>query len=237
MRSLFPVLLAAALLTSVASAKPAATHDPAAILRVAKAAAGGAALDKLTGSYEQGEHGGNRYTTWLNFQRYGMRNENTRNGVTRTTGFNGKVFWQVGPDGAVTIKDDPASLREAITTAYVSNTGYFYPDRFPARLRYLGEEHAGGRVFDAIETEPQGGRPFQLWFDRKTHQLARVVDDGGDPATWVEATDLRKMGPGLVASRLVIHRMADGKVLDVGEVGSVEYRDVPASTFDPPARP
>jgi hypothetical protein len=214
----------------------AAGHDPASILRQAKAAAGGAAWDAKTGSYEEGVHGAVRYKTWLDYRTYRMRSESEHDGVRSTVGFNGKISWRVGPDGKVTVKDDPDTLREAITTAYASNAGYFWPDRFPATFRYVREARAGGRTFDVIEVAPKGGRAFEVWFDRRTHLLGRIVDQKGTPPVWVEIKPPRRVGDVTVSMGGVIHSF-DGAFSEDMRVASVEYRDVPDSTFDPPASP
>jgi hypothetical protein len=228
-------LVIAAILTAplLATAHP-ETHDPLAILRAAKTAAGGRALDRAEGSYEEGRHGDTIYRTWLNFKRYGMKSESIRNGVHRTIGFNGQVQWNVGPDGKVSTKSDDAALREAIVTAYVSNNGYFYPDRFPAEFHFLRVARADGRAFDVIEVEPKGGRAVQLWIDRRSHLVSRLVDEKGSPPVSVEISDYRRVGGALIAFRGTV-RTLDGKVVDKLRVGSVTFKSLPSTTFDPPA--
>jgi hypothetical protein len=231
--------LTLALAATIAAAAPALAHqkapDAATILRQAKAAAGGAALDAQAGTYEEGVHGAIHYKTWLTHRQYGMRSDSEHDGVTSAVGFNGKIQWRLGPDGKVTIKDDAASISEAITTAYVSVGGYFFPDRFPATVRYLRSTRAKGRAFDVIEAEPTGGRAFELWFDHRSHLLGRIVDPKGTPAVWVELSDYRRLDGTLEAVRGVVHKFDDGAIVDHISVGPVVTRDVPASTFDPPA--
>jgi hypothetical protein len=211
-----------------------ATPDPMAIIQAAKAASGGQAWERLTGSFEQGAHGATTYTTWLDHRCYCMKSESVRDGRHTTIGFNGRVQWRLAPDGRLSIRNDPETVREAVTTAYVSINGYFFPRRFPARFRYLQAASEGGRAFDVVEASPEGGRAFQLWFDRGSHLLARVVDDQGSPPVSVELSDHRRIGRVLVAFRGVVRTQA-GAVIDEGRVGSVVYRSVPARTFDPPA--
>ena len=134
------------------------------------------------------------------------------------------------------IKDDPATLSEAITTAYASNNAYFYPDRFPATFRYIREVRDKGQALDVIEEVAQGRpAPFRAMV-RPPHAplLRRIVDRTGTPPIWVELKHRRDIDGALVAMGGVIHKL-DGTVLEEMQVGSVEYRDVPASTFDPPA--
>ena len=236
MRALLSAALLVAATTPLYASAHTATHDPATILRAAKAAAGGRALDRADGSYEEGRHGDTTYRTWLNFRHYGMKSESIRNGVHRTMGFNGRVQWSVGPDGKVSTKSDDAALREAILTAYVSNNGYFYPDRFPAAFRYVRAARANGRDFDVIEVEPKGGRAAELWIDRRSHLVRRLVDEKGPPPISVQISDYRRVGGALIAFRGTV-RTLDGKVVDKLRVGSVTFKTLPAETFDPPVTP
>jgi hypothetical protein len=163
-----------------------------------------------------------------------MRYDSTRNGVTRTTGFNGRALWRQAADGQVSVLTDPDSLRQGVTTAYVNIRGFFYPDRFPARFRYLREVSDGGRAFDVIEVAPKGGLAFPLWFDRKTHRLARIIDEDG--GTWVGLSEDTRNGPAWTAARAIVHK-ADGTVVEDGHVATVRYEAQPQVLFDPPAAP
>ncbi|HWE44948.1 MAG TPA: hypothetical protein VG407_02880 [Caulobacteraceae bacterium] len=209
-------------------------RDPAAILRAARVATGGRALDAKDGAYEEGRHGDTTYRTWLDFKHYGMKSESLRDGKRRTVGFNGSIQWTQGPDGAVTVKSDADSLREAVTTAYVSNNGYFYPERFPASFRYVRLAREHGRSFDVVEASPKGSRPAEFWIDRRTHLIVRIVDNDGKPPVSVEISDYRKLDGTRVAFRGIV-RTLDGKVVDRVEVKSVTYRRQPRAVFEPPA--
>ncbi|OYY91064.1 MAG: hypothetical protein B7Y45_05085 [Sphingomonas sp. 28-66-16] len=56
--------------------------------------------------------------------------------------------------------------------------GFFFPDRFPATVSYRRSAREGGRRFDIIRVTPQGSRPLDIWFDRRTHLIKRVIDKG-----------------------------------------------------------
>jgi hypothetical protein len=211
-----------------------ARHDPATVLDAARIAAGGKALDAKEGVYEEGRHGDVTYRTWLDLKHYGMKSESERDGKRRTIGFNGSIQWVQGPDGAVVIKSDADSLREAVLTAYVSNNGFFYPERFPALFRYVRLARASGHSFDVIEASPKGGRPVEIWFDHRTHLLARLVDNDGKPPVTVEVSDFRHLEGTHVGFGGVI-KSPDGKVLDRMQVRSVTYGPQPRAVFDPPA--
>jgi hypothetical protein len=164
-----------------------------------------------------------------------MRVDATRGGNTRSQGFDGTSSWRAAGPERVDIKTDPASLKEAILTAYLSTNGFYFPDRFPATMRYLRSVAEGSRQFDIVEMAPRGGRPFEVWFDSRSHLIQRVVDAGGTPPVRVEAGDYRRNADGLmVAYRLDVYG-ADGKLLDRGALTSFECGAIDNGIFAPPA--
>jgi hypothetical protein len=220
-------------------APPVATVPPLsralAVVTASKLASGGSAWDLPHGCFEQGTHGDGAvsYKTWFNLRRYGMRVESERAGSKRVMGFNGRVSWMVGPGGQVVQRDDADSLQEAINTAYLSNNAFFFPDRFPADFKYLREAIEGGTAFDVLEVTPRGGRPMELWFDRGTHLLGRVVDTDGKPPMRVTAGDYRRVDKMAVAFALDVSA-PDGKIADRGRLTSISCGPIDEKLFDPP---
>lgn len=208
-----------------------AAPTAAEVLAAAKAASGGKAWDALTGSYEKGAHGPVTYETWLDFRAYGMRMASVTPKGSQEQGFDGAVAWRRAGDGPPQISRDPAALREATITAYVSANGFFFPERFPAQADYLRQE-AG---FDVVRVEPKGGRPVELWFDATTRLLGRIVDPAGPRPVTVSLSDYRKVGDVLIAFRAVVTG-PNGDVLDEGTVGAVEHHPVDRSLFAPAGR-
>lgn len=219
-------------------AAPVAAQPPSAsaVLAAAKEASGGAAWDRIDGLAERGAHGGTAYRTWLDFRRPGMRMETGAGETLRVQGYDGIALWRARGTGPAMLSTDPAALREAITTFYISNNGFFFPDRFPAATRYLREEADGDQRFDAIEVTPEGGRPVELWFDRTSHLLVRVVDRAGTPPVMVTASDYRPVDGVMVAFRMTVRTM-DGTIVDEGIVDSVAFGPVDRTLYAPPERP
>lgn len=221
------VAIAAALLILP---RPAQTAPTAAeVLAAAKAASGGKSWDALTGSYEKGSHGPVSYETWLDFRAYGMRMTSTTPGGSQAQGFDGAVSWRRTGANPPEVSRDPAAVREAVITAFVSTNGFFFSDRFPAEVEYLRRDSG----FDVLRAEPQGGRAVELWFDANTHLLGRIVDPEGPQPVTVSLSDYRKVGDVLIAFRAVV-RGPNGMVLDEGRVEVVEHRPVDRSLFAPP---
>jgi len=227
-----------ALLAVVALAGPVRAQAPSAeaVVAAAKRAMGGSAWDGLEGCHEQGSHGDGAiaYQTWFRLTGYGMRVEGRRGESVRTNGFNGQVSWQAADGAAPRLATGEAELREAVTTAYVSSNGFFFPDRFPATMRYLREDAHGERRFDVVEIVPDRGRALEYWFDRNTHYLGRVVDPR-DGVT-VDAGDYRRVGQLAVAFSLTVSA-PDGTVQDRGALTSLVCGPSDAALFDPPPTP
>lgn len=216
-----------------ASAKP-SSHKAMAILAEVKTASGGAAWDKVAGWHENGVHGTTAYETQLDYLHYGSLFKQTRDGQTHLRGFNGTVAWDEGPDGKVVLSTEPSRLADARTTAYGSINGFFFSDRFPARFDYLRAVKEGGHRYDVLRIVPEGANPFELWVDRATHLVAKLVDRSGKrpvvaTITGYEEVEGLKLGSGFTISDGV---PAHAQTV---HIGSYELAPVSRAIFDPPA--
>ena len=229
-----------AVIALLASADPGRAQAPPsraeAVVAASKQATGGSAWDELQGCYEEGTYagGGIAYRTWFRLTGYGIRVESRSDGVTRTIGFNGNASWRTDGAGGVDVRTDADGLREAITTAYLSSNGFFFPERFRASFGYARQAEHGGRSFDVVEITPAGGRPLDYWFDRDTHFLGRVVDRRGTMPVTVEAGDYRRAGNVAVAFSLDMIG-PDGAIANRGVLTALSCGPVDAALFDPPA--
>lgn len=226
--------LAAAACTLAGPAQGAdSTRKALAVLAQAKAASGGAAWDRITGWRETGRHGQTTYATLLDFRRYGARFASTRDGRTTVRGYDGQIAWEMGPDGKVAASRDPARLAEARQSAYGSAFGFFFSDRFPARFEDLGVRTDGGSSFEVIRTTPEGAPPFELWIDRSTHRVARLVDRNGPQPVTGRFSDERRVGGVTVPFRIDLSDGDPGHA-QTGQVESVVLEPVPRTAFEPP---
>ncbi len=202
MRKLLAGILAAACLAGPAHA---IDYSPAAkrVLAEARAASGGGAWNSLRGWRETGRRDGRRYEAWRDPVRYGQRVQTGEAAGLHVHAFNGQADWQILPGGVLTGADDPATLAQARTTAFFAVNGFFYPGRFSAKGESLGVRKERGRAFDVLRIHPNGGKPRELWFDRRTHLLARIIDRTGPRPLAMELSDYRRVGPVRVAFRAV----------------------------------
>lgn len=77
--------------------------------------------------------------------------------------------------GGVLSENMPAEHARALTRAYLDARGYWKPKRWPASIKLIGTESLAKRAYQVIQVTPKGGASAQLWFDAKTHLLARQV--------------------------------------------------------------
>lgn len=148
------------------------------VLARARAAAGGAACDRvrtlrIDGTISVGGLSGPSTQRIDRMTRRALR-EFTLGPASYATGFDGARAWRRSPNGDVTLQDAEAGLRVAVTQAWLDACGWWSTTSDGARLDSLGIREADGQSFDVVQAAPAGGEPMQLWFDRATHLLARV---------------------------------------------------------------
>ncbi|MGZ5947978.1 MAG: hypothetical protein ACXWKV_15525 [Caulobacteraceae bacterium] len=169
------------------------------VLSAARAASGGAGWKYLRGWHETGRLDGVAYETWIDPLRFGMRTETHEAAGVRVHGFNGQGDWEIAPGGQAVGTGDPVAVARARTAAFFTGELFLYPGRFEAKVAMLGVRQAGGQSYDVLKMEPWGGEAREVWFDRRTHLVARIVDRRGSRPTTIELSDYRKVGPVRVA--------------------------------------
>lgn len=208
------------------------SRDALRVLSQARAATGGAGWNILRGIHETGVVGGVRYERWLDPLRYGARVETLEPAGKRVHAFNGIADWQILPDGRLTGADDYPAQAQARTDAFFAVQGYFYSGRFDARGVYLGARQADGRAYEALLIHPKGGKPRELWFDRRTRLLGRIIDRNGPKPVILEVSDYRKVGPVLMAFRYAAPGSSPGPHDRV--VDSIDFRPASRALFSLP---
>ena len=232
------LLLAFSVAAAPASAQP---RDPMAIIAAFRTATGGAAWDNVAGLYRTDTHGGRTYRTWVDLRRPAIRTESQASGDRRVEAFNGRDVWWRG--GRLTDSGEGFGLSrgfldqyEAATNAFIAAQGYFFPDRFPFSALWIREAREGDVLFDIIELGPDGGYVRDYWFDRASGLLVRITTPGDPRAERIDYGDYRPVGPVRVAHATTV-RSWRGGVLDRGRLRTLEFRAIPARTFEPGAAP
>jgi hypothetical protein len=232
------LLLASFLAAAPALAQP---RDPMTIIAAFKTATGGAAWDSMDGLYRTDTHRGQTYSTWVDLRRPAIRTESQGSGDRRVEAYNGRDVWWRG--GRLTDLAEGFGVSrgfldqyEAATNAFIAAQGYFFPDRFPFSALWIREEREGSAVFDVVELGPSGGYVRDYWFDRASGLLSRITTPSDPQAERIEYGDYRPIGPVRVAHATIV-RSWRGGVLDRGRLRTLEFRAIPARTFDPGAAP
>jgi hypothetical protein len=92
------------------------------------------------------------------------------------SGFDGRRAWEQEPSGTVTDQAGGDVVPLAVNEAFRDQNLWWRGDLGGATVTAAGERTAEGVVFDVLTVAPRGGKPFQAWFDRETHLLARTVE-------------------------------------------------------------
>ncbi|MFL5295603.1 MAG: hypothetical protein ACJ798_04395 [Phenylobacterium sp.] len=224
--SLTLVLLAFAGVAQAEAWKQGYSRQAQQVLMRGRGAAGGAAWNYLRGWHETGREGGVPYEAWYDPIRYGMRVERRGPAGLDVRGFNGLGAWRITPAGVASGTGDPGPVGEARSEAFFAMEGFYFSGRFDAAGRYLGPRRADGKSFEAVEVKPYAAPPRELWFDRSTGLLSRIVARVGGRTVITQLSDYRKVGPVRVAFRAVT---------DDGLGGRTE-RIVESVSFTPPDR-
>ncbi|HEY1656453.1 MAG TPA: aspartyl protease family protein [Candidatus Tumulicola sp.] len=156
-------------------AQPAAAagNDASATLRAAVQALGtvprtGALFTQGTLS-TAGQNG--TFTGWLDL----------RNGYNVSHAVLGPLSGDQGYDGAswsaangiTTVDDLPATQARNVTTIYLALDGWSAP-KPGDRIADAGTQTDGGKPYRVIAVVPHGGVPATIWFDARTHLIART---------------------------------------------------------------
>lgn len=241
MRARFGFFLAI-LVLSLANQPAHAQTDPAAkgaaLLAEAKMASGGAAWDALGGWHESGialvGDAQGTYDTLVDLRRMGMTSHHLLAGAAQTRGFDGATVWLVDGQGRLHASQAPQDVATARQGAYVSAWGFFFPDRFPAQRVFIGTASADGADFDIVQVTPDGGLPMELWIDRKTHLVSRMVDRSGPHASVAVMSDFRTIG-GVVTPFLVAESDGDPKHTLELHLSTIDFAPIDPARFAPPS--
>lgn len=175
------------------------------VLERARAATGGAAWGRIGGVHEVGIEGGHRFERWADPLRFGVRTDTGTPAGLVVRGYNGAGAWSLHPANVSTAGEAAPDLAAARSDAYVAGYGYFFRSRFDARASFVGARRADGRNFEVVRVHPNGGQPRDLWFDRKTGLLGRIVAGAGQKPLIVEVSDYRRVAGLMVPFKAVTY--------------------------------
>lgn len=236
-RALFNGLAVVAVLIVMGCTKPSSpTEEGTKLIAQLKAASGGAALDAPMGFHETGtfvrDGVSGTYETWGDLHALRSVSSHVIDTKTFTSGFDGQKSWSVGPDAAVRMDMSPEGLAGARLGTYLTISGFFYPDRFPARFEYRGRKQADRAAYDVVTVTPAETPPIDLWLDTKTHHLQRITGAVGT-TTFTGVVKRYQVVDGVWVPFALSQTEGEHKL--ALELISVAFGPVPPERFAPPA--
>lgn len=220
---------------SGAAADPLDAARGAKILADARAACGGAAWDRVAGWHERGRitipgHPEGSYEAWGAITSLAMAMRTEPGGApVNHVGTDGTISWRVLPGGAIDAGPPTGPSRLHRRDAYLSNFAYFMPARFPAAVTAGDPRTIGATVYDVVSVRPAGTEDFDLWIDRATHHVARIV-------VGTQVAELRnyRTVSGVCAPTLAIQTDGNPAHTTTLDIDSVDTSPVSKSVFTPP---
>ena len=235
-----PAVILAALAAPAVAAEPPAS--PQALIDAAKQAMGGAAWDKLVTWHETGTltAGGlaGTYENWEDLTKLDDTGRFALGPASGSNGWDGAQSWTTDSSGEVRVETSGEAVAQAIQDAYRGGYGFFFPDRFPAKIEAAGERQADGKSYPAVKVTPKDAEPFEIWFDPATHQIAREVQlTGGQPHSFL-FSDFQTVDGVTVPKKIIDRVGGDPKFDAVAVTQSLAFGGKePASRFAPPPPP
>jgi len=126
-------------------------------------------------------------------------------GVTKgANGYDGRTAWQQDPSGAITPEDGGDTRQISVSEGYEDANLWWRADRGGAAIQSLGQKTDDGQTYDVLSVTPVGGKPFEAWFDAKTHLLARTIEAQGFQTITTFISDYRPVDGVMLAGKQVI---------------------------------
>ena len=94
-----------------------------------------------------------------------------------------------------------------------------------------------GHTFDVLNVHPWDASPRELWFDRRTHLLGRIVDRSGPQPITTELSDYRRVGPIQVAFHVTVQGAPGAVGAHDRQLDSVVFAPAERDLFSLPRPP
>jgi len=116
-------------------------------------------------------------------------------------GFDGQQMWTQDDAGLVMIAGSADLRARAASARYRNALAYWFPERGRAQLSERMQLFRV-RIKEIVTVKPEGGLPFELWFDAQTQMLERVAEEGATETQTTMYDDYRPVGRLLIAHRI-----------------------------------
>jgi Aspartyl protease/PDZ domain len=201
---------------------------------------GAGAMDVRYGYEGQGMTGETRSV--FDLQGAGFVDSQDIGPTTGGAGFDGKTAWMRDLSGAITPQAGGDTRQIAVDEAYQDGNLWWRADRGGAAIEALPAQTVGAARYDVLKVTPVGGKPFEAWFDAKTHLLARTVENQSFQTLTTDFADYRDLAGVKVAGfeaiddgsgpqyvqKLTIRSVARGLALPARFYAAPEWRPTDA---------
>jgi len=150
-------------------------------------------------------------------------------------GFDGTTPWDKDMSGTVTLQQGGDAQVLAINDAYRTSGKWWQPDRGGADIVNDGEKTDAGATYDVLTITPKGGKPFDAWFDAKTHLLVKTIEKQGSQTVTTAMSDYRPVDGVMLPFKLVTDTGVGEKYLQTVTLTKAEFLGPqPDSIYAPP---
>lgn len=121
------------------------------------------------------------------------------------TGFDGAHAWERQPAGTVT-QEGGDTLAQAVNESYRNLNLWWHSDRGGAQVdaRGVRSDPTTGASYAVLSVTPRGGKPFEAWFNRRTHLLERTIQVQGAETITRMFSEYRPVEGVQLAQKIVI---------------------------------
>src|SRR5260370_144489 len=128
-----------------------------------------------------------------------------------------------------------AATGGAVGAVYVAAFAYLFPDRRHAEVQAKDPQTTDGKQFDIVLVSPRGSDPFELWIERATHRVMRVVQIAGVDKMTNLFSDFREIAGVTVPFKMVQSGAKAAGPAQSWQLVSVDINvATPTGVFDPP---
>jgi hypothetical protein len=152
-------------------------------------------------------------------------------------GFDGRQSWTQDDAGLVTMGEGADLRAQAASARYRNALAYWFPERGRAQISERMQLFRV-RIKEIVAIKPDGGLPFDMWFDAQTKLLERVVEDGASETRTIMFDDYRPVHGLMIAHRI----RSSNAAADFGSERQINKVDINPAVRDadfaaPPAAP
>ncbi|HEY3796945.1 MAG TPA: aspartyl protease family protein [Caulobacteraceae bacterium] len=156
-------------------------------------------------------------------------------GQKGANGFDGHTVWLQEASGMVTPQGGGDTAQLAVTEAYLDQNLWWRPDRGGAQITLLPSQTDGTGTYDVLHVAPAGGKPFDAWFDAKSHLLNRTIVPQGAQTITTFFSDYQPTDGAQIAHKQIVDPGQGEQYRQNQTLKSAVFAGAqPASVFGPP---